>query len=65
LGEHDALWAEEDYIRWAKACLDLLNAPNDRLRLHDHPGTPAVRSIVRDVVTVCGKIPQVVQIHLE
>src|SRR5262249_35114977 len=59
------LRAEEDNVRRAKACLDLLNARHNRSRLHNHASPPAIRSIVCDVVVVGGKVAQVVDLYLE
>ena len=65
LREHHALWAEEDDIRWAKACLDRVHTRHDGLWLHDHTGTPAIRGGVRDVVAVRRKVAQVMDIDPE
>jgi hypothetical protein len=65
LREYHALGAEEDDVRWAKACLDRVHARHDGLGLHNHTGPPAIRSIVRDMVTVHRKITQVMDMDLE
>ena len=65
LREPNALGAEEDDVRWAKAGLDRVHARHNGLWLHDHTGTPTIRGIVRDVVAVRRKVTQVVDRDLE
>src|SRR5262249_49883174 len=65
LCQYSALRAEEDDVRRAKACLDLLNPSHDRLWLHDHASASAIWIIVRDVMAVGGKVAQVVDLYLE
>jgi hypothetical protein len=65
LRKHNALGAEEDDIRWAKACLNCLHGRHDGLWLHDHAGTPTIRGIVRDMVAIRRKVTQVMDLDLE
>jgi hypothetical protein len=65
LREHNALGAEEDDVRRTKARLDRVHARHDGRWLHDHTGTPTIRGIVRDVVAVCRKVTQVMDMDLE
>ena len=65
LCEHYPLRTEQDDVRWAKARLDRVHARHDGLRLHEHTGPPTIRGIVRDVVAVCRKVTQVMNLDLE
>jgi hypothetical protein len=65
LREYNALRAEEDDVRRAKACLDRLHGRHDGLWLHDHAGTPTIRGIVRDMVAIRRKVTQVMDLDLE